>query len=444
MKFSATIAFLIFLVTSLSAQDTLVIKKLPFAIAKEKRLPEDELAEKKEGVYITGIPDISSDPINGFGYGAEGSVFFNGKKTDPFFEYTPYRTELSVAVFNTTRNAREAKLGLDIPYIFNTKWRLRTEAAYEINPNFLYFGVTEQSLDALSYYPNNNTNSAPVTNASYSNYEKNLSGTRSFYNTFTKKESVLNVSAERSFMEGRLRVLAGYEIANIVISTPLNDSSLVRKDFNAGKIKGFGNNIISLVQLGIIYDTRDLETDPTNGIFAEVTYELSQKALASQANFNKTFLHVNAYQALFPKLFRRMIFCGSFGLTFTNGSAPFFEYPDAWSSEGDVDGMGGSRTLRGYKQARFAAPVMQYTDFELRYRFTQFKLLKQHFALSAVPFFDQAGVWDNLNRMNRTENIRYSEGLGLRIAWNVNTILRFDYAISKEDHQFFFQLGHTF
>src|SRR6478609_227632 len=70
------------------------LKKLPFAIADEKKLSEEDLANKKEGVYLTGIPDISSDPVNGFGYGGQASIFFNGKKSDPFFEYTPYRAEI--------------------------------------------------------------------------------------------------------------------------------------------------------------------------------------------------------------------------------------------------------------------------------------------------------------------------------------------------------------
>jgi len=42
-----------------SLHDTL---KLPFAISKEKRLSDDDLKDKKEGVYITGIPDLNSDP----------------------------------------------------------------------------------------------------------------------------------------------------------------------------------------------------------------------------------------------------------------------------------------------------------------------------------------------------------------------------------------------
>ena len=51
--------------------------KLPFGIADEKRLSDEDLKDKKEGAYVTGTPDISSDPVNGFGIGGEGSLFFN-------------------------------------------------------------------------------------------------------------------------------------------------------------------------------------------------------------------------------------------------------------------------------------------------------------------------------------------------------------------------------
>jgi len=418
--------------------------KLPFAVAQEKRMPDDELAQKKEGFYFTGIPDLSSDPLNGFGAGAEGSLFYNGKKTDPFFAYTPYRAQLNVTVFITTHLQKEVKLGLDVPYIFDTKWRLRAEGAYEINPNLLYFGINEQTLKPLSYYPNNNSALPLVNNASYNSYENNLVGTKANYNTYTKKEAVLNVSMERSFFEGKLRALVGYEIATVNLSSPLNDSSLLHQDAVAKKIVGYGQNRISFAQAGLIYDTRDLETDPTKGSFAELTNEVSLTALGSEFNFNKTFFHYNYYRPVLPHFFKRVTFAGRIAMGYTQGNAPFYEYQDQWSSEGSIEGLGGGQTLRGYKQSRFLARVMQFTNLEFRCRFAQAKLLKQYFAFSAVPFFDAGGVWDDLNRINRTENLRYSEGLGLRIAWNVNTILRFDYAISQEDKQFFFSLGHTF
>lgn len=416
---------------------------LPFAISSEKKLPDDELSQKKEGVYITGVPDISSDPINGFGAGAEGSVFFNGKKTDPFFAYTPYRAELDVAVFITTKLQKEIKIALDIPYILNTKWRLRAEAAYEINPNLLYFGVTEESLKPLGYYPNNSSQQ-PVTHASYTDYNNSLTGNKVYYNTYTKKEAVLNISMERSFYQGRLRTLIGYEIAHVNLSSPLNDSSLLHQEVMQNKIKGFGNNMVSFIQAGLIYDTRDLETDPTNGSFAELTNEISLVALGSQFNFNKTFFHYNLYKSLFPKKLKRFVFAGRIAIGYTQGNAPFYEYQDEWSSEGSIEGLGGGSTLRGYKQSRFLGRVMQFNNFELRCKFAQAKLLKQTFAFSAVPFFDIGAVWNDMTRIGHLENYRYSEGIGLRVAWNINTILRFDYALSKEDRQFFFSLGHVF
>ncbi|MBS1647966.1 MAG: BamA/TamA family outer membrane protein [Bacteroidetes bacterium] len=420
-------------------------KKLPFAIAKEKRLPDDELAEKKEGMYATGVPDLSSDPINGFGAGAEGSLFFNGKKSDPFFEYTPYRAEINLAVFLTTKLQREIKLGFDIPYIFNTKWRLGGEVSYEVNPNLLYFGIDENSLKPLSYYPNNNPANGLVTDATYSNYDKNLVGGKKDYNTYLKKEAVVNIKLERSFYEGRLRALLAYEAAWVDFSTPLNpDSSLLHEDYVAKKIVGFGQNVVTFVQTGFIYDTRDLETNPSKGIFSELTNELSLTALGSQYNCNKTFFHFNAYVPVLPKYIKRLTFAGRIGIGYTDGNAPFYEYQDQWTSEGSIEGLGGGTTLRGYKQSRFLARVMEFTNFELRWRFAQCKILKQHLAFSAVPFFDVGGVWNSFSRLNHLENIRYSEGGGLRIAWNVNTILRFDYAFSKEDHQFFFSLGHAF
>lgn len=417
--------------------------KLPFAIANEKRLSDEDLANKKEGAYVTGAPDLSSDPVNGFGYGGEGSLYFNGKRSDPFFAYTPYRASLDLAIFNTTRSQREFMLKLDVPYIFNTKWRLRAEGGYEANPNLLYFGNTEQSLNGLSYYPNNDSTTKPFNNAGYADYENDISKVNKYYNNYFKKEAVLNVSMEHSYMAGRLRFLVGYEAAYVDFAA-FNNSSLVQQDYTAGRILGLKKGFVEIFQLGLIYDTRDLETDPGNGIFAELTNELSLKALGSQYDFNKTFAHFNFYKRIFPRVFRKMIVAGRVAFGYTALDAPFFEYQDEWSSEGSIEGLGGANTLRGFKQSRFLARAMNFNNLEIRYRFAQCNFLKQHFAFSAVPFVDAGAVWDDMSRVNNLNNFRVSEGLGLRIAWNVNTILRFDYAVSKEDKQFFFNLAHAF
>src|SRR5258708_4285368 len=98
-----------------------LLPKLPFTISEDKRLSAEDLKNKKEGFYVTGAPDLSIDPLNGFGYGVGGFLFFNGKRKDPFFAYTPYRQKIYIELFNTTRNKLKAEVVLDVPYIFNSK-----------------------------------------------------------------------------------------------------------------------------------------------------------------------------------------------------------------------------------------------------------------------------------------------------------------------------------
>src|ERR1051325_1011814 len=424
-----------------SKQDSV---KLPFAISKEKRLSDEDLANKKEGAYVTGVPDVSSDPINGFGAGVEGSIFFDGKRSDHFFAYTPYKAQLSIAVFYTTKEQREVNLKCDIPYIFRTKWRLFAELGYGVDPNLLYFGTTERSLQPLSYFPGNDSTKPRITHAHYEDYNNSLTGSHAFYNTYQQKEKLLNVIFERTFFEGKMRALGGYEIALMNIASPRNPNSFLAQDAAGGKVPGFGDNHTTILQLGLIYDTRDNEEEPGKGILAEVMNELSRKELGSGFNFNKLGFHLNLYQPVWKRKIKKCVFAFRFGIISTQGNAPIQEYPDLETSDQTIKALGGGNTLRGYKEQRFIARVMAFSNLELRVRFLQFDLLKQHFAWSAVPFFDAGGAWDYFSRIDHTENLRYSEGLGVHITWNNNTILRFDYAVSKEDRQFFFGLGQTF
>ncbi len=414
-------------------------KKLPFIIANEKKLSPEDLANKKEGTYVTAVPQLSSDPVNGFGYGAEGMLFFNGKRTDPLFDYSPYRAKLSLLAFNTTKSQNEIVLGLDLPYIFKSKWRVRMEGTYENDPNMVYFGITEKSLATLV---NQQTG---LSYNNYNNYNNSLSENYKNYNRYTEKNNVmLDVSAERSFFKSKMRGLFGLRYANMGIFS-FGGNSLLQNDFNSGNILGLGRTTVTMIQTGLVYDTRDLESDPNKGIFAEVTNELSLKALGSGYTFNKTFAQVKFYQRLFPSVFKKLVFAIRGGIAGISGNAPVYEYMEEWSSEGGVyDVVGGRFTLRGYKQSRFVANYLDFINTELRARFAQFSLLKQHLALSAVPFFDIGGVGNNFSHLGNIGNYRYAEGLGLRIAWNVNTVLRFDYAVSKEDQQFFFSFGHVF
>lgn len=418
---------------------------MPFYISRIKKLDSLELAEKKQGAFVTGIPDISSDPLNGFGYGIEGSITFNGKRENPFFDYTPYLTKLDVALFNTSNQQRELTISIDKPYVFKSKWRIRGELGYESNPNLIYFGITDNSLNTLNVISTQDAITTPsYAGFNYTDYENSLIDKVANYNTYTKQEYILNVSGEYALMDSKLRILGGGELAGLNITTDNDTLSRVQNDKLKSNILGVGKSTISFLQLGVIYDTRDFEPSPNRGIFAEITNEFSNQALGSDYNMDKLFAQIKWYKMLFPNYLKKMIFASRFGIGYTFGSAPFFEYQDEWSSEGSIEGLGGSQTIRGYKQSRFLDRGIYFFNTEIRIQFAKTKILNQNLIFSTVPFFDAGSVYQKLDNAFNIDRIRYSEGLGLRIAWNLSTILRFDYAISKEDKQFFFTFGQTF
>lgn len=142
----------------------------------------------------------------------------------------------------------------------------------------------------------------------------------------------------------------------------------------------------------------------------------------------------------------RLTFAGMGALGYLFGKhVNFIEMWDL-SSQAEAGGilvLGGARSLRGYREARFLAPVVALVNIEMRARFIDFRFLKQHFSLGLTPFYDFGTVWDNPSEIN-VKQWKGAPGIGGRIAWNQSTIIRLDYAHSKEGIQFFFGFGHIF
>lgn len=442
-------------------------------LSERKRLSEEDLAAKKEGTFVTGIPDISYDPLNGYGFGAEGFITFNGSRSDRLFAYTPYRSRLAVEALFTTGSQQLATIAWDVPYLFGTPWRLRAEVGFERNPNELYFGTTTKSLRPLrNQYPARSPYRGNP-NDTFNDYEYYLATVRpggpgeaprvadNKYNYFEKREAILNVSMEYAFLGGRMRTVTGLEVAYLdighfdgdtvrardpttgqIVKVP-NGRTLITEDEQAGRIVGARRGLVNIVQAGLVYDTRDLEPDPTRGVFAEITNELSVPAIGSKYSFDKVFTQAKGYLRVTKPGSMRVVLAGRLGAGYTIGAAPFFEYQDEWSSEGSIEALGGYNSLRGYKQSRFVGRIIGFANFEVRTRLFQFDVRHQRFGVSLAPFVGAGGVWDALNQLT-WKNIRISEGAGLRVAWNQSTIIALDSALSEEDQQVFLQLGQAF
>jgi Domain of unknown function (DUF5982)/Omp85 superfamily domain len=436
---------------------------------KSKRMSDADLEKKKEGRFFVGLPDISSDPVTGFGFGLRTNVYWNGHRDDPFFAYTPYLMKLKTNVAYYTSNAKELILALDVPYYKGTRWRFKVIFKAQQNPSNLYFGLTDSTLGSLRLP------STPIGGPTYDTYAEfdkarktlrpGIEGeadrvTDALSNRFRDSELMLNLKADYALGNGDWRIMGGYEIQNLKYKTfegmeadaidPVtgqktkapNGTPLLRSDSNNGTISGINGGWISLIQTAIIYDTRDFEPDPTRGYYVELANEFSNKAISSDYNFNKLFFQARAYKKL--PFGSRTVLAGRLGVgTIFGDNAPFFEFQDQWSPEGSINALGGKMSLRGFRDNRFLARSLWFTNIELRFRLGETKLGKQNFTFGLAPFYDLGTVRDRWQNLNFTR-LKTSYGAGLRIGWNQSTILSFDYGISKEDKLFYFGIGQIF
>lgn len=462
MKRIIATLFVLFSITIAKAQE-----KDSLSFIKSKRMSDADLQKKKEGTFITGIPDFSSDPVTGIGFGARTNIYWNGSRENPLFPYTPYLMKLTANAAYYTSNARELVLKLDVPYYKGTRWRFKVDFKAQQNPANLYFGLTESTLGQLRLPSDENTTFS--TYREFDRARKTLRAggvgeadfvTDALSNRFRETEFMLNLKADYALGKGKWRIMGGYEIQHLSYATfegmnaeaidPItgqnttapNGISLLRRDFEDGLISGVDGGWVSILQTALIFDTRDFEPDPTKGYYFEIANEYSSKYIGSQFDFNKLFIQGRAYQKL--PIGKRTVLAGRFGAgNIFGNNAPFFEFQDQWSPEGSINALSGRQSLRGYRANRFLARSMWFTNVELRVRLAETQIGKQRFAFAVAPFFDAGTVRDRWQDLN-FKNIKTSYGGGLRIAWNQSTILSFDYGHSKEDRLFYFGIGQAF
>ena len=479
-----TLYFLLLVSFFSSAQDT-----LPFKIHDSKKLSDERLSNKKEGWFMTGIPKLSYDPIQGFGVGGDAQLYFNGTSADPFFGWTPYRLKTTVNATFTQNGKIGVGVKFDAPYFLNTKWRTRLRFAFADNPNKPYFGIGESALEPLQYVnPVTGVETADMLFDDYVDSLKRLRpGVTSFgedpnlmytdrrYHWIHYRKYALDLLLERSYFDGNLRLLSGLGLTHLNYTqydyqevrgaidadgnsidatngqTKLTQDYLLSltgdgNDFwSKNNISGYEGGFLLKLKAGLIYDTRDFEPDPSSGALVEYSFGYSPHWLGSDFNYVRNQLQAMKFIKVFKFLPNENILAGRIMMSTIQGTDVFFrEVFDIWSaSQGRIGVLGGEDALRGYKKFRFGGMIYGIANLELRSHLFDTKLLKQNFSFSFVPFIDAGRVWDDFSDM-KLKGMLYSPGAGLRIAWNQSTILRFDYAVSREDRQFFFVFGHMF
>ena len=243
------------------------------------------------------------------------------------------------------------------------------------------------------------------------------------------------------------------------------------KDWGIIPEKDADGGVISSLRAGLMYDSRNVENNPTKGIWAEAHFIAAPKFLGTSHQHFKFNATMRQYIPLgTPKL----VFAYRLAYQGFLGDAPWYAMPvyTTMGPKPDYDGIGGYRTVRGVMLNRVQGLHTGFYNIELRYRFVDFKLFNQNIAFALSGFTDAAHVFKGYELTNRNEaalaisapvkNELYkkyvdtsrndgfhgSAGAGLRFIMNHNFIVAFEYArcFNKQDGDgaFYINIGFLF
>jgi outer membrane protein assembly factor BamA len=423
----------------------------PEFIALKPPIPDLLLKNKREGVYYTGLPLIGYDAETGFNYGASVYRFDNGPVDSPFFRYAPYRRCVTVSVQAATNGLLTALVAYDEPYVRGTPWRISAYAGYWSNERENFFGAGEPTLGDLRY---------PGSFRSFTDFNEYADArdrvttdlkTWSRYDAYRKRQLGLVANLHYDLLRGRLRALAGLQLSRLDVEDysglwrdgGVQQETRLAEQSRQGLIRGFDGGWNNLVRLGVTYDTRDFEPDPSSGILAQILYQQSAIPLGSTFNYGQVTSSFKVFRSLLPE-FGRLVLAGNVTYAARFGTLPFFALPNlAVPVDEGRRGLGGFQTLRGFRTNRFIGNVTAHANAELRWRAGQFTVLGQHMGAQMVGFVDGGRVFDSVADTT-LRGWKVSGGAGFALAWNLATVIRFDYGIGREGSVFYMEIGHQF
>ena len=234
----------------------------------------------------------------------------------------------------------------------------------------------------------------------------------------------------------------------------------------------------SALKAGLMYDSRDVENNPTKGIWAEAHVIAAPKWLGTSVAHYKYCATFRQYVPIIKEgkltFAYRIAYQGTFG-----NSSPWYTMPfyTNMGPKADNDGFGGYRTVRGLMLNRVQGLDVGFYNAEFRWRFVDFKLWKQNIAFALSAFTDGAHVFRGYDMsftdeakaklllddpitgaakaalydtfvLDRKDGFHASAGAGLRFIMNQNFIVAFEYArcFNKQDGNgaFYINTGFLF
>lgn len=379
--------------------------------------------EVKTGVMYMPLPVFQFNTDKGAMFGLMMSVYNFGDGE----HYPNTKSNIDILAQYSTKGSLEMSVKYDNKYMFDNT-RLIANVAYKHDKCYQFYGF----------------------NGYTSFFDSNTSKT--FY-YFDRKNILAEVNILRDFRENlkwKLGYSFGYFDNRNADLDNINKGKSEEEKFQGEtlfeKYRKWGvisddmaqGGIVSKINLGIRYDTRDQEAAPQSGIFAEADIEFASKFLGTKHPYSKYEINWRQYV---PLLKERLIFAYKLDyMGMLGGNLPYYTIPP-------------NSTVRGMLINRIQSPDMASANFELRYLFPNIKIFKQNIAFGLSSFFDTAKATRNYKMdfngeeqyrpeyeqymaMGTKENWHSAVGAGFQVLVNRNFIMRFEYGVplNKQDN----------
>lgn len=192
--------------------------------------------------------------------------------------------------------------------------------------------------------------------------------------------------------------------------------------------------MLSGISLNFIYDTRDNQISPYEGIYANLNYLISPTFLGSDQNSTSLWLEFRTYVGLSEKMPRHLIGFWVFGDFNISGKIPYLALPYIGEDQR-------ARSGRGYTNGRFRGMDMVYGEIEYRFPISQCSQI-----LGGVLFVNATTTNNTQSGVKLFQYVKPAVGLGIRVMVNKHfrTNINLDFAIGAESKGFYFSGQETF
>ena len=416
--------------------------------AQEKKAKKEKVYNEKGEIIKTGwnigpLPVLGFDSDLGFQYGACVDFFNFGDGS----RYPRYNYKFNVEVSRYTKGSGVFRFYADMPFLIKDT-KLFFDLTYNYSKKFEFFGFN--GYEASLFDPNLAANEDIIGYKSGYHYIKRntLRFVGSMQRTFFHVPN-LNWVVGLAYYNVKTDSLnlVGYEGQQTLYTNYVNTGIIKENEKNGGNI--------GQVRLGMIYDSRDHNSDPSKGIYAE--YTLTGSSDFFDGNGYNALIQTFIWRHYVPIYKDKLTFAYRLGVQHKiAGSTPWYMINNIntpFFQKMYTEGLGGVVTMRGVNRNGVLGDGFLLGNAELRWHFLDFQFINQNWQLALSPFFDAGMIIQPFREKElkeaeiegvelysgNKEGVHMAAGAGLKIIMNRNMILGVDAgrALDSRDGQKF-------